>query len=448
MPFPLNQPATETELRTTSIDAAIRLATIRRFPLSFDDPGIEARYCYEHNRRFLLESAQATALYLAGFCFAIIAYSYSPLYGSLVGDLYYFGSDEFIGRVRTILAIIGVSSLSIKIFPVPDWFIRHGQLIIAIVAFVFAPLLLYAWSGAPVELISSYAYGIMIIHVMDTHAILGLRNIWATVCSAVMIVCYSFAAAYYWQLPSEHLTQHITMLSMTSVMGFFASHQLELANRKSYLATLQSDALLLNVLPASIAERLMQAEPDELVADKFAGITVLFADLKGFTALSATMSAEELMRMLNQIFSRFDELANELGLEKIKTIGDAYMVAGGMPDESTGHASDVAKLAIRMVAAFAELKQELDLDIDIRIGMNSGPAVAGVVGTRKFSYDVWGDTVNTASRMESHGEPGRVQVSQATYEILKDEFVFEERGLIDIKGKGQMKTWWLTGERV
>ncbi|MEG4631262.1 adenylate/guanylate cyclase domain-containing protein [Microcoleus sp. AR_TQ3_B6] len=207
----------------------------------------------------------------------------------------------------------------------------------------------------------------------------------------------------------------------------------------------KTENLLLNLLPEPIAERLKE-EPG-VIADKFERATILFADLVNFTQISTTMPATKLVYLLNEIFSTFDELTEKHGLEKIKTIGDAYMVAGGIPIARPDHAEASAEMALDMLVAIDELNVKLEATFDLRIGINSGPVVAGVIGTKKFIYDLWGNAVNTASRMESHGVPGRIQVSFYTYELLRDKYEFEERGLIDIKGQGEMRTYFLTGPK-
>ncbi|MEW5850029.1 MAG: adenylate/guanylate cyclase domain-containing protein [Myxococcota bacterium] len=202
-----------------------------------------------------------------------------------------------------------------------------------------------------------------------------------------------------------------------------------------------SESLLLNILPRPIAERL-KARAD-VIADTFPEVTVLFADIVGFTRLSATVSPEELVVMLNAIFTEFDELADRHGLEKIKTIGDAYMAAAGLPEPRANHAECAARLALDMIAALERFNRTQHAELQVRIGLNTGAVVAGVIGKRKFIYDLWGDAVNTASRMESHGLAGRVQMTDTTRMRLPDSFRVEERGVIDVKGKGPLRTWLL-----
>ncbi len=205
----------------------------------------------------------------------------------------------------------------------------------------------------------------------------------------------------------------------------------------------KSERLLLNILPQPIAERLKQNT--SAIAEQFNDATILFADIVGFTPLSARMSPIELVNLLNQIFSQFDQLAEKHELEKIKTIGDAYMVVGGLPIPRSDHAQAVAAMALDIQQAIASFQVDSNEPFQIRIGINTGPVVAGVIGIKKFIYDLWGDTVNVASRMESQGLPGCIQVSAQTYQHLKHQFVFEERGAIAVKGKGNMITYWLKG---
>ncbi|HEY4179349.1 MAG TPA: adenylate/guanylate cyclase domain-containing protein [Kofleriaceae bacterium] len=206
-----------------------------------------------------------------------------------------------------------------------------------------------------------------------------------------------------------------------------------------------SERLLLNVLPAPIAERLKHGE--NLIVDKFDAVTVLFADIVGFTALSSRTTPEKLVTMLNELFTTFDKLAEKHGLEKIKTIGDAYMVVAGIPRPIADHALAMINFAIDMLASIQAYSDRTSSGLTIRVGVHTGSVVAGVIGEKKFIYDLWGDTVNTASRMESHGIAGRVHVSEATYEQVRDHFDLESRGVIEVKGKGEMTTYLVVGPR-
>jgi class 3 adenylate cyclase len=206
----------------------------------------------------------------------------------------------------------------------------------------------------------------------------------------------------------------------------------------------RSERLLLNVLPAPVAARLKRR--DDVIADRFPEATVLFADIVDFTPLSAALAPEDVVALLDDVFTAFDRLADERGLEKIKTIGDAYMVAGGIPTPRGDHCEAVAEMALAMLRE-CDGRRAGGSGLRLRIGIDTGPVVAGVIGRRKFIYDLWGDTVNTASRMESHGAPGSIQVTERVHARLCDRYHLEPREPIEVKGKGPMRTWLLVGPR-
>lgn len=206
----------------------------------------------------------------------------------------------------------------------------------------------------------------------------------------------------------------------------------------------RSEELLLNILPGSIANRLKRGES---VADAFDDVTVLFADIAAFTPMAAGTPPEKLVQILNDIFSAFDGMAERHGLEKIKTIGDAYMVAGGIPDRVDNHTAAVASMAVEMLAWVEGYRERMGFNLGLRIGMHTGPVVAGVIGSKKFIYDLWGDTVNLASRMESQGSAGHIQVTGDVQERLASSFHFEKRGTLEVKGRGEMVTYWLEARK-
>jgi adenylate cyclase len=223
--------------------------------------------------------------------------------------------------------------------------------------------------------------------------------------------------------------------------------QLQKTNEELAIEQEKSERLLLNILPAPIAEELKRSDRNSHIAREFAAVSILFADIVGFTNLSQQISAEELVKLLNEIFSKFDRLTDLYGLEKIKTIGDAYMVVGGIPNPRPDHAEALADMALGMQQELEIFNQQYHANLKIRIGINTGSVIAGVIGKKKFIYDLWGDAVNTASRMESHGIADSIQVTEATYEYLKDRFYLEERGIVQVKGKGEMKTYLLLGRK-
>ncbi len=261
-----------------------------------------------------------------------------------------------------------------------------------------------------------------------------------------------YAAAYMSRQHDIFAQENFAIASMMVLSTLFLSvvmgNLITALTRRSFrqareleAARAESDRLLSAILPGSVAERLKRDRG--VIADRFDESTVLFADLVGFTALANVQEAEETVATLNDIFSAFDALTEEHGLEKIKTIGDAYMVVGGVPVPREGHAQAVCHLAQAMIVCIAELASSKRLPLQLRIGVHSGPVVAGVIGTQKPSYDVWGDTVNIASRMESHGVQGRVHITGTVVAGLDGAFELEERGTIKVKGKGPMRTWFL-----
>ncbi len=254
-----------------------------------------------------------------------------------------------------------------------------------------------------------------------------------------------------WTPPPDWFTS--IMLAMNIAVGgtmVFTLLALFAKQRTDALAALRveqqkAENLLLNILPRSIADRLKaESQP---IADQFGSASILFADVVDFTPWSERLTPAEVVGCLDHLFSHFDVLAERYGLEKIKTIGDCYMVAAGVPEPRPDHARALALVAFDMLDAMRAEGEAGHLGLELRIGINSGPVVAGVIGRKRFLYDLWGDAVNMASRMESYGTPGRIQVTRATYELLADDFECEPRGTIAVKGKGEVETWYLVRPR-
>lgn len=255
--------------------------------------------------------------------------------------------------------------------------------------------------------------------------------------------------------PSNHIpAQTISILSAINLIcfaGYVVGMMLFFVHKQDFLLsrirqeTARSEALLLNILPKEIADQL-KGEP-RLIADGYTNVSILFADIVGFTPLSVSLQPIELVKLLNEVFSYFDSLVAELGIEKIKTIGDCYMVAAGVPRQRADHAQVLTRMALRIQSELATRRFGAGLQLSFRIGINSGPVVAGVIGHKKFIYDLWGDAVNTASRMESHGSAGTIHITQATYDLISKEFVCESRGMIAVKGKGEMPVWIVKSEK-
>jgi len=226
-------------------------------------------------------------------------------------------------------------------------------------------------------------------------------------------------------------------------MIYYAFYQAQLAEDALQREYEYSEKLLSNMMPAPIAAKLKRNQ-GETIAESHDDVTILFADIVDFTPRAENQNATELVQFLNNLFTRFDLLVEKYGLEKIKTIGDAFMVAGGMPNPQTNHATRVAYMALDMMNETHKYAMETGEVVELRIGLHTGPAVAGVIGTRKPLYDVWGDTVNTASRLESSGTNGKIQVTDSTKALLDKIFMFKKRGKVEIKGKGELDTWYLT----
>lgn len=243
---------------------------------------------------------------------------------------------------------------------------------------------------------------------------------------------------YYLTVPFAFL-----LIFTTSYFAFKEASQAELALESEYEF---SERLLQNILPRAVAIRLRDHRT-QLVADQIPSATILFADIVNFTPRAARWQPQQVIAFLGRVFSQFDAIASAHGLEKIKTIGDAYMVAGGLPEPKPDHEAAVARMALDLLDCCRQISQQVGEPVEVRIGLDTGPVVAGVLGPNKLLYDVWGDTVNTAAHMESHGVAGRIQVADCLKKRLEDRFDFELRGDIEVKGKGAMRVWFLTGAK-
>jgi class 3 adenylate cyclase len=282
--------------------------------------------------------------------------------------------------------------------------------------------------------------------------VLRLRFAFAVVLAVIHIAAFTVFTVT--RLVPTAFALELFLVTSASLTGVLAAWFLETGSRQVFaqrrvieaqaqelkVEKQKSDDLLLNVLPAPIAARKID-HPDAIVAEAHEAVSVLFADLVGFTPLAERLTADETVLLLDRLFTRFDLLVEQFGLNKVKTIGDAYMAVGGAPEAMADHALKVVRMGMAMLAQTDLYAIECGLPLRLRVGVNSGPIVAGVIGTHRFAYDLWGDTVNVASRMESHGVEGRVQISEATWRLVRDEIPVEERGTIEVKGKGLMRTF-------
>ena len=303
----------------------------------------------------------------------------------------------------------------------------------------------------------TYYAGLMLV-IMAAHSMYRLRFIYATLSTILVLVGYEYIAIVHQKLMvskdgfAVFVSNNFFFVS-SIILGMAASYFLEVYIRRVFAQRIKlgqeeekSNRLLLNILPREVALTLKEREG--VIAEHYDHASILFADIADFTSISALMTPHEVVGLLNEVFSRFDDLAERHDLEKIKTIGDCYMVAAGVPRSRQDHAQILAHVGLAMLR-YVEGRRFSDVGrISLRVGINSGPVVAGVIGRKKFIYDLWGDTVNVASRMECHGTSGRVQITTGTYELIKDQFVCEPRGSILVKGKGAMPIWHVIAEKV
>jgi adenylate cyclase len=328
------------------------------------------------------------------------------------------------------------------------YFRRFWQLAVALALYLlgFKCVGVAAWSGFGLD----HLYATLMLNLAGTYTLSRLR--WGIAAFVGWGLTLTYVVVIRTGAPQHVVAPDVAYLVAANVMGMCAGYFIEDAARRDFLLRRRvqaeqetADRLLLNILPAPVAERLKR-QPGT-IADDFPEVTVLFADIVDFTKLSESMRAGEVVGWLNQLFSAFDDLAERHGLEKIKTIGDAYMLVGGLPVRREDHLAAVACMALAMQEEVARLNPAMRGPVALRIGIHTGPVVAGVIGKRKFSYDLWGDTVNLAYRMESHGVPGRIQVTAAVRERLQEAYAFEARDPILIKGKGEMPVCFLLGPR-
>jgi class 3 adenylate cyclase len=340
-----------------------------------------------------------------------------------------------------------------------DFFQKHVQMLMGIVVAVSGLGIVTMISiTREAEFGNRFYFTGLILVSMWAYGIMRLRFWYAIVANLVIMAGYEFASIVIKQLLASEtgiviFTMHNFFFLGANVIGMFASYALERYTRRDFLQKYtiqaqrdQADKLLYNVLPERIAEKLKQS--NETIAEESNSATVLFADIVNFTQISARFAPHEVVDMLDELFSRFDEFVDKYGVEKIQVAGDGYMVAAGVPTPRTDHAIVLAQLALDMLDC---VKNEEFLGgkhpIEIRIGLNSGSLLGGVIGRKKYFYALWGDTVNTASRMESHGSSGKIQITRATYELVKDDFECKYIGTIPIKGKGKMDVWHLMAKK-
>jgi adenylate cyclase len=413
-----------------------------RLLLTFEDQELEKEFktYYGHGTRLFIR---------IGVALSIVAWT-----GIIVLNRYVI-PQHFIFLSIIISIFTYPFFISLIIFTYKDRYLGHYQWMAAVANGIAGLLVIYY---AP-YLSAKYAdYSILVgilIVLFFGYYILRLRFLYASIVSFVYMGSYQVYLILFGTVETGliFVLSYIIWLMFGSAV--FAGHIQEAINRQLFvqrkiikkqqeeiqLEHQRAEELLLNILPQPIAQRLKKDK--SIIADSFEGASVLFADIVSFTALSENFEATEIVQALNDLFSIFDDLTEKYGLEKIKTIGDAYMVAGGLPEVQDNHAEAIADFALEIQEKTIIFSAEQNRFFDIRIGIHTGKAVAGVIGKKKFIYDIWGDTVNTASRMESHGIPGEIHVTEQIYNLLRDKYSFVDRGEIEVKGKGLMKTYFL-----
>ncbi len=373
--------------------------------------------------------------------------------GVCIPPFFIEGANYLDVAILVAMEIAALSFLWLVRFP---WFVRRASLFIVLISLVLAIVIKILEFTAPVSSSSIYMALFALL-------LIGTNIVYPLMFREALIATVTIFAIYFLPKSSEQTWQsHILLASLLSVCAFLAafySFHFNKLLKKEYFAQLEStrlrqqladekaksDALLNNTLPSTVAARLMAGETR--IADQHSEVTVLFADLVGFTALSGATLPSKVVEVVDRVFTFFDEIVERHSLEKIKTVGDCYMAASGVLQESENHAVSAAVVALEMREALHNLNQELQESLAIRIGLHSGPVIAGVIGRKKMTYDVWGDTVNIASRMESHAEDEKIQLSEITYNLIKRDFDCSYRGEVDIKGKGPLKTYYLEARK-
>jgi adenylate cyclase len=350
-----------------------------------------------------------------------------------------------------LVRIVGILSMAILLgISYTSWYKRYVTELFTIACLLVNLSVVISFALTHPNEIVYNLYYITLIFVILGAPMLGLPFLAEIILSAITLAAYLLAAIYIQHMLAAPASTGLLIgcaffLLGAIAIGIVGAYFGEINNRRDFLQRLvieqehaRSENLLLNILPAPVAERLKRGET---IADYYPSVSVLFADIVNFTPLSASMTPVELVDLLNQVFSYFDSLVEKYDLEKIKTIGDCYMAASGLPTPRPDHAQALVKMALEIQAYFAHQRFQGDKQLAFRIGIHSGPLVAGIIGKKKFIYDLWGDSVNTASRMEAHGKQGTIQITKATFDLIKDDYRCKPLGKIDVKGKGEMEVW-------
>lgn len=407
--------------------------------LRFEDAATEAAFDGDQARKAVRPVRIALAV-LSTLALAFYVAMVHVFPGTFVG----IGNEPML---RATIGLVGTCAV-VYLITFRPVFLRRQQLVMALLACVLWTGFIRSAGLSPPAVLDARGYTMPLLFTFYIYGAFRLRIVAASLAGwfgAAIFLAYMGSTGL---MSAAGLGRSAMLLAGANLGGMLICWQVESAARREFMAMrmldeerARAERLLLNILPESIAKRLKASE--QSIAEHADGVTVLFADIVGFTPLSARKTPHELVALLNRIFTGFDALAAAHGLEKIKTVGDAYMAVAGLPQPAGDHAARAARMALAMHECVARLAGETGEALALRIGLHSGPVVAGVIGSRKFAYDLWGDTVNTASRMESHGLPGETHCTRATAALLQAPFRVDARGPVEIKGKGEMQTFWL-----
>jgi len=411
---------------------------MHRLTLRFADAGMEAAFAEEQARKSL------RPIRIALICACALALASWPAIIRIAP----YAQEQMPRIVATVLATLG---LCFALTHTQVFLHRHQWMMLALACVMSIGIISVTQNYSP-QILEARGFFLMVIHLFTIYGVFRLRFPAAVAGGCFAMTMYLALLRALGLLPESAVFLHASALLAANFWGMLICYQMDLALRRAFLAIRDvavehehSARLLLNILPAELAKELSAtgvARPA-----RYDSATILFTDFSGFTQVASAMPADRMVAELNDIFGAFDDICDELGVEKIKTIGDAYMAAAGLPKPCADHAERCVRAGLRMLDYLEQRNRTSAFKWSLRVGIHSGPVVTGVVGKRKYAFDVWGDTVNVASRMESAGEPGRVNVSAYTYDLIRAEFECEYRGKVDAKGKGQIDMYFVTGAR-
>lgn len=417
----------------------VYIARMHRLTLRFADPGLEKSFAEEQARKSLRPIRIAL---VCGGATTVVAW---PAIIQIAPSL-----QEHMPRIITLLFVTLGACYALSH---TQLFLRRHQWTMLALACVMSVGVIGTTPAYPPLLLQASGFFLMVIQLISIYGVFRLRFPAAVAGGWMSMVMYLVFVRALGLLPESSVFRHAEALLVANLLGMLICYQMDLALRRAFLAVRdvaveheRSERLLLNILPAALAKEL--AETGVARSARHDSVTILFTDFSGFTQVASAMPADRMVAELNEIFCAFDDICDELGVEKIKTIGDAYMAAAGLPKPCTDHAERCVRGGLRMLDYLEQRNRTAAFKWSLRVGIHSGPVVTGVVGKRKYAFDVWGDTVNIASRMESAGEAGRVNVSAYTYDLIRAEFDCEYRGKVDAKGKGQIDMYFVLRERI